>query len=292
MRLMINSMKRASFCVAACFFLTKITYAMDTQPLDFIAPSSTGPVFISYYFHNRMSEKSAIGDSELNTSLVVLRGVYWYRVGGYLASVQFAQPFGKFSSAIISGNRLENGDHQWGDTSILASITPLEDHENGRFIGAIGTLTIPVGSYRAGRALNLGGNRWAANFQVGGSYRIGTSNILELIGDTTVYGHNDDIGMSGLKLKQKPSYQINAWYSRVISGSAIVSVGYSYVRNGMQDIGGISLNNNRYEHRVKMGYGQSITNDLGVMLEVNRDIKVQHGMKRDLGLAVRFTKQF
>ena len=119
----------------------------------------------------------------------------------------------------------------WGAPSMDAQGFA-ELRENPRpIIGASVKVVAPTGKYDADRLINVGGNRWAAKFELGAMFPLTSKWLLELDAGTWVFEDNDDF-FRGFNREQKPIYSVSAHLVRRFSPGFWVSLDATGYRGG------------------------------------------------------------
>jgi hypothetical protein len=149
-------------------------------------------------------------------------------------------------------------------------------------IGASLKVLAPTGHYNPNRLVNVGSNRWAAKFKLGGVMPLKSKWLLELSASAWVFGDNDDFVQG--KKEQDPVYAFETNIIKRIRPGMWASLNASYYRGGRQTIGGEPLRDwqrnmklggtlafpfRRY-HAIKIGYATGVItrygNDFGQFL--------------------------
>jgi len=116
-------------------------------------------------------------------------------------------------------------------------------------IGASLKVLAPTGHYNSNRVVNVGLNRWAARFKLGGIFLIKPKLLLELSASAWWYGENDDYLLG--KKKQDPVYAVDANLIRRIRPGLWASLDVSYYHGGEQTVEGEPLRD--WQNNVKLG---------------------------------------
>jgi hypothetical protein len=141
--------------------------------------------------------------------------------------------------------------------------------------GALIELSLPLGQYDADELLNLGANRWAAQFGIPLSYGFGDSTIispdltlLEVTPSVTFFGDNTD-ATGGGTISQDPIFLVEAHLSRNLNRALWVSADAVYTYGGETTTNGVADDN------VKESLGLGAT--VGFALSPATQIKITYG---------------
>ena len=116
-------------------------------------------------------------------------------------------------------------------------------------IGASLKVLAPTGHYNPDRLVNVGANRWAARFKLGGTLLLKPKLLLDLSASAWWFGDNDDF-IQGKK-EQDPIYAVDANLIKRIRPGLWASLDISYFRGGRQTIDGEPLRD--WQSNVKLG---------------------------------------
>lgn len=143
--------------------------AADAQPRDFLPAPAGTHLGLLYYLYGKSNtfvdaDGNEIPGSGLDTNIGIARYVYFFDIGNMRADINVVQPFGGLSNMSIGGAPIESNDFALGDTSIVATVWPLNDPERNRYFAVATYLTLPTGEYDRDVA-SLGSNRWSVTVQ-------------------------------------------------------------------------------------------------------------------------------
>ena len=131
--------------------------------------------------------------THLNEQLGILRLIRYASLGGVEIAPQLILPYGSLYGGAIGGVPLP-GATGFADPILGLTEWLVNDHRHRRYVTATEYLTLPAGSYEPGRTLNLGGNRWVGDFQLGYHQGLGPRVALGFALDATFYGDNSRAG--------------------------------------------------------------------------------------------------
>lgn len=269
--------------------------AFDVDAGDYTAlPAGTTLAAVYYQSASRdalyANGSRVAGDNRLDSSVGILRGVHYMNVGGYTIDPQFLLPFGSLEGkGALSGLGRESGI---GDLILASTLWLVNQPERGTYFGLTPFLQLPTGDYDRNRALNLGENRWRLTLQGGFITPLADKLLLDVIGDVTVFGKNDDFGPTGAKLTQKAQYQLQTHLRYNLTPSWDVRLGLSHINGGETEVDGVSSNDRQRTSKFTIGSGYFITPTLQVLANYGRDISVENGFREDNRLNLRLLTLF
>ena len=274
--------------------------AVDLDALDLIpAPSGTNAILSYSTFTTRSRFVPESGptiktDTGLDSYVGILRYVHYTDIGGLPFAPQVLLPYGGLFNGSLGGQPLDNAAGI-ADPILAAPLWLVNNQESGTTFAVVPYLFLPIGTYHAGDALNLGENRWKANLQLGGTQALGHGFTLQASIDTMWYGANDDAISDGVgRLTQKNSYQGQVWlsYTPPADKSWNVAVGYSKTWGGEQSLDGTPTGSATKSDQVRLQLAKFVTPTFQIQGTLQRDLAVEGGFKEDLRASVRLLKLF
>lgn len=268
-------------------------HALDVEAGDYTALPAGTNLGLAYYQHAERNALYAAGNrapinAGLNSDVGLLRGVHFTELGGFIIDPQFILPFGKLDArndlAPVLGSSSGLGDLLVGAT--LWANKPTEKTH----LGFTGFVSLPTGSYDRNEALNIGENRWKLILQTGYITPLAANLTLDLVGDVTLHGRNDDYGPMGQSMKQRPVYQAQAWLRHHISSASDLRLGFSQVYGGRTEIDGVMQDNRLSTARMSIGGSHFITPTLQLLGTYGRDLSVREGLKESSRFQLRLLK--
>jgi len=199
-------------------------------------------------------------DSTINTGILAYARTLdlWGRTSNFLVNLPYS--WGT-TSGFLSGLPAERDFNDIGDLSVTLNVNLrgaptmtredfLEFRANPRpLIGASIKLIAPTGEYSSNRLINVGSNRWATRFKLGGVFILKPQWLLELSASTWVFGDDNDFIMG--KKEQDPIFALETNLIKRIRPGFWASLDLTYFRGGRQTIGGEPLRN--YQSNLKLG---------------------------------------
>ncbi len=275
-------------------WLTTAAYAWDAQPRDFV-PAPAGTNLGLFYYLGTTSDNfvdangNDLPGSSLDTNVWLARYVYFFDIGNMRADVNVLQPFGGLNNMSLGGTNIDSDEFSLGDTTLVGTIWPLNDPENGRYFAIATYLTLPTGSYSATEP-SLGSNRWSMAIQPGFLFNVAPKWSVDLAGDITIYGDNED-GPGGANVEKDPSYTALGWVNYHASDKTTLSVGATTSGGGAETVGGIQ-GADVTSTTVRVAWSQLLTPTTQFLMEVGHDVEAENTFERDTTVTLRLAKFF
>lgn len=283
--------------VATLSLFVSSAFAIDIQPRDYrLLPPGTN-LALAYYDYAHRGEvhidngPTYDSGTNLDSHVGILRYVHYTELAGLPVAVQTLVPFGRLSNGRIAGTGLD-GAGGFADPYLSVVIWPYHDAEAGTDVALASYTQVPLGSYDRDRVLNLGTNRWTQDFQAGLTQSLSPSLTWEIEGDLILYSPNGDANSTGQTLKQDPTFQLQSWLSYDLDPASYVAIGYNGYFGGKQDVGGTPNGFKTSLHQFRGTYARFVTPSVQVLGSLYRDVAVEGGFKRDIGMTLRLLKVF
>lgn len=273
---------------------TGAALAADAQPRDFLPAPAGTHLGLLYYLHGSSdtfvdSNGNDVPGSGLDTDIGIARYVYFFDIGDMRADINVVQPFGGLSNMSIGGVPLASDDFSLGDTSIVATVWPLNDPENNRYFAVATYLTLPTGEYEPGVA-SLGSNRWSMTVQPAYYFSLSPQWSVDLVGDVTIYGDNDN-GPGGVTIAKDPNFTALGWLNYHVSDVTTVSFGVSTTWGGEETWGGVARDESKVT-TVRAAWSQMLNPSTQMLVEVGADVDAENNFERDVEAVFRLAKFF
>jgi len=293
----------------AAAFSSAPGWAIDYEPLDWVpAPRGVQELALYYEYGAHDSYKNTLAgtfdsDTNLDSHIGIVRYIHYNKqdLFGHQWDWNIIVPFGSLRDGRIGGQDLGNAS---GVADPVASIGYwfINDPEHRRFLSFAPYITVPVGSYDKGKALNLGGNRWIYNFQGNLTQGFGEKLEMDVAAGWTWYGDNTKAGNGSQRLTQKTSYELYGWLVYDVTdavrgawdgaSNASVSIGYMGLFGGEQKIDGAANGQKARQDQVRLCYMMNFSPTVQGLLQVSRDVHVEGQFKQNFGLTARVVKAF
>lgn len=270
--------------------------AFDVDAGDYQAAPPGTTLALGYYQYATRSRLNVDGgrnitkDTRLDSHVGIARFVHYVNIGGFTVDPQILIPFGSLDHAKVGGARLESAQGI-GDPILAATAWFVNDKESKTWFGVTPFLSLPMGEYQDGKALNLGENRWKLTMQAGLVKGFGDF-TLDLLADTTWYGDNDEAGNGSQRLKQNNSYQLQSWLRYHISPETYIGAGYSKTFGGKQSLDGVYTGSKTDVDQARLTFGTFVTPSMQLLGVAATDLHVDGGFKEDFRLNLRLLKVF
>lgn len=284
-----------AFALAAAALGATGAHAVDVDAGDYTALPAGTNLGLVYYQHAERDKLYSAGNRVpinpgLTSDVGILRGVHFMDIGGYIVDPQFLLPFGRLKgkddlSSLGSGNGT-------ADLILAATVWLVNDAKAKTYFGLTPFLYLPTGSYDRNKALNLGENRWKFALQGGYITPLSDAVTLDLIGDVTVFGENNDYGARSQSLKQKPLFQGQAFLRYNISPVFDLRAGLSYTAGGENKIDGVKQDDRTASSKFTVGGAYFVTPTTQLLANFGRDLDVREGLKESSRINLRLLQIF
>lgn len=286
----------AAATVAALGIATPAS-ALDVEAGDYTALPAGTNLLLLYYQHATRDKLYSGGDRVpinpgLDSNIGLLRGVHYTDIGGYIVDPQFILPFGKLKGK--DDTAFLGSEDGIGDLIVGATVWLTKPGAKTHF-GITPFFQLPTGDYDRNRALNLGENRWKFILNTGYITEIAPGLTLDLVGDVTLFGKNDDVndGLGGItELKQKPQFQFQGFLRYNITPAFDVRGAVSYTTGGETEIGGVNQDNRQSLWKFNVGAGWFVGPTTQLLASYGRDLQVREGFKVDNQINLRVLQIF
>ncbi|RKS28261.1 outer membrane putative beta-barrel porin/alpha-amylase [Pseudomonas sp. WPR_5_2] len=269
--------------------------AMDVDAGDYTALPKDTNLGLLYYQHAERNALYADGHkvpihAGLDSDIGILRGVHFMQLGDYIVDPQFLLPFGN----VRAKDDLKDlgSDSGIGDLILAATVWLVNEPEKRRYFGITPFLFVPTGSYDKDNAINLGENRWKFTLQSGYITGLTDKVTLDLVGDVTFFGHNNDYGNAGVTQKQEPLYQGQAFLRYNFTERFDVRAGVSKLWGGESEIAGLDMNDKPGTSKYTVGTSYFITPSTQLMANYGQDMSVDSGFKEERRINLRLLQLF
>ncbi|WP_235839862.1 transporter [Derxia lacustris] len=290
-------MIRTTVAAAAAAALLAPACAMDVDAGDYTTLPVGTNLFAAYYQNASRDALYSRGErvpinARLDSQVGILRGVHVFDLGGHSADVQVLLPFGRLKGKDDTASL--GSDSGSGDLLLAAALWFSQPGDRVHS-GVTSFLSLPTGSYDRTRPLNLGENRWKLTLNGGVVAPLGDSLLLDLIGDVTVFGRNDDAndGAGGkTALTQKPQLQLQAWLRHAVAPALDLRAGFSDSFGGATKLGGVDQENRQATTKFAVGGGWFFTPTTQLLATWGRDLHVRDGFRENNRVNLRLLQLF
>lgn len=281
--------------------------AFDFQPFDWVPANPGTNVLLNYYeygkhdeFNNSMSGTVSYGTS-LDSHIGVVRYLHYDAIFDHPYIIDLIVPYGALANGKIGGEKLRSAS---GVADPVASFGYwlINQPEQQRYLSGVVFVTLPIGTYDKGRALNLGGNRWQTDVQVDFTQGFLDKFTIDVSGDWVSYGNNNEAGDGSQLLSQNATYDAYAWLSYDVTSTvrrampaavqASLSIGYAGTFGGRQKLDGMRTGARTEEQQIRISYSQFITRQWQGTVSISHDVTASGQFKQNFGVLLRVAKMF
>ena len=290
---------RAAGCIAtvatALLLQSGQSLAVDVDAGDYTALPPGTDLAMLYYQPVTRDELYADGDKApinagLDSQVGIARYVHFMDIGGYTVDPQFLLPFGKLEG---KDDTSFLGDASGlGDLILAATVWLVNEPEANTYFGITPFVIAPTGSYDNEDALNLGENRWQYILQAGYVTELMPNILVDLVGDVTFYGENDELGAAKDTLDQDPSYQLQGFLRYQMNPQWDIRTGISHTFGGETEVNGVSQDDEIETTKMTIGTAWFATPALQFKASYGTDLSVENGFKEKHRLNLRVLKAF
>ena len=279
--------------------------AVDYQPFDWVPlPAGTSVAMLYYEYGQRNAldnQLTGTTKARLDSHIAVARYLYYGRVFEHPYVLDVIAPFGSLTDGKVGASRLGSRSGV-GDVMVSAGFWFVDDPTRKRYLSAATFVSLPVGTYDHGRALNLGANRWENDLQVDFTQGLGERYTLDLSADWIVNGDNTEAGPKRQALSQNASYGAFAWLTRDVTsevrhvapgaGAAFLSLGWAGTWGGVEKLDGQRTGARTEEQQIRLAYSQFLTPSLEGTMSLSHDLSAKGQFNQEFGLLLRLAKIF
>lgn len=274
-------------------------HSVPIEPGDYIPLPGGSFIGVGYYnyAHSEKLNVEPVGDIKNDTSLNLnsglLRAVWYPKTSSLSYNVQLLMPFASVNSE-VAGARANTNGMQAGDPLFGAVVWPLNDPQNGRYLGLASITSFPLGSYDRFRAVSVGRNTWTENLQAVFVQQFKSGWQLDVAGDMIFYGDNNNYGTAaaGKTLSQANTYQLQLWLSKALTPATSAGIGYTITKAGQQKVDGQPNGLRTDYQQVRLFASHFINQSWQVLGEVNHAFATKGGFNQDFGVTLRVVKVF
>lgn len=291
-----NSFKHIATVTVMASAFTVQAAEIATDPGDYVPLPEGVNLGILYGQHTTRDEVYANGDKQpvnagLDTTIGLARFVHYTDIGGVIVDPQIIVPFGKVDLKEPMGGLDATSETGVGDPLVGATAWFVNDPGSQQWLGLSGFASVPVGQYDEDKGpVNIGENRWKGIFQAGYVKGFGDHWMVDLIGEYTVYGDNDDF--LGFRREQEDSQSIQAHFRYLFSQQTHVALSYYQDFGGETTVGGAQQNDELERNRWLATFATFPAPTIQLQVQAGQDIDVENGFKEDSRVNFRILKVF
>lgn len=270
--------------------------ALEVNAGDYEAFAPGTNLLVVYAQHADRSKLYSNGqrqssDANLRSDVGILRVVHVSKLAeNVVIDPQFLLPFGRLRAG---GDIAALGSASGiGDLILASPIKWVIDASSKDTVSFGPFLHLPTGRYDAADPLNLGENRWKLVTQLAYVRHFTDRWALDLVGDVTFHGRNDDFGPSNLSMKQDPRYELQAHVRYNVSAVTSAMVTLGAVTGGETEVAGVDQGDGLRTTYARVGFAHFFDPTIQLIVQYGRDLKVHSGFKEDDRFNFRFVKVF
>lgn len=267
-------------------------YAIDTDPLDYVAPVP-GVSVLGLYYGNWQSDKqyskgNKVGSNSIDLNYGVATYVKFHDVAGYVVGTKIVVPVSHLDISTLGGAKFSGSGV--GDPTFVFPAWFYRNSETRTYFAVTPRIQVPWGKYDKNAAINPGANRYTFVLQPGFTTGLTEKISWDLVGDAQFFGKNDDIAGGG-SLEQKPLYSLQTHLTYSIVPGLEASLGaYKYV-GGETKTRGVNNGDRTDTTTAIASLGYWFTRADNFLVQYRKDTSVENGAKFN-GLQLRYLHVF
>ena len=253
--------------ICACLLIPSASYA-DNLMRDYVAAPPNTLLSLLYYDHITSD------DSDYANELFLLREVYYFNVGSYLANAQIIVPFGHVSTE--SNSSLEDSSSGIGDAILLGSFWFVNDAKTKTYLAYSPYFFLPTGDYDQKQAVNMGDNRWAfreeVNFTKGWEVTPDHNLFFEVTTGFDFYTDNDEYA-GNKNLSKDPLFNLESHISYDLTKMLTLSFDYYGHWGGATAIDDVDQHNSANIQTLGSTLALNFAPGWQALIQYKRDVK-------------------
>jgi hypothetical protein len=268
------------------------------DPGDYTAlPPGTDLALVYGQFINRDKLKLPGGgelkdDTNLNTSVALLRYVHFTKLGPFVVDPQIIVPVGSVHDARVGRQNLGSSTGI-GDVLVFATIwfvnKPSDNYST--YLGFSPIVGIPTGTYDRNKAVNFGNNRWSFDPQIGFIQGLGKNVTLDLYGDVNFFTVNNDVGALSQRLTKKPVYHVQSWLRYALPDKkTTIAIGTASMWGGKEHLDGVYTGQRSERQQIRLAIQKFVAPKWQLELIGGRDVQSREGFNEAARIQVRVLK--
>lgn len=268
--------------------------AIDLQPNDLVAPPPNLNLLTLSYTELQKSNTFANGIQQPGNPIVTSQiGLLRYARSYELASLP-AVSFVQVSNGLITpGGSYSalSGSSGNGDLTFTTAIWPYANRQTRTYLGLAAYLIVPTGEYSNQQLLNMGGNRYSQDLQIGFQTPIMRNLDVAAAFDTQWFGANSQYGARNAQLTQQPLHTTQIGPIFTVNQTFTLAATYFYVQGAQTALNGV-LNQDTIQTQ---RYIVSVVANLPpgkVTLQYGQDLQTDNGLQENRRLSLRYALAF
>lgn len=292
-----TSIKAAAAIALLAASLARHAGALEVTAGDYEAPPPGTNLAVLYLQHADRSDfyvdGAKVSDNfRLRSTIGIARFIHVARLGGNaVIEPQAILPFGRLRTggdAAFLGNAGGSADAIVGaPVKVVLDTTTRDTVSVGPY------LYLPTGSYEADKGLlNLGEHRWKALLQLAYIRHFNASWALDLVGDVTIHGKNDNFGAQHAVRKQDPRYEAQAHLRYNLSPATVMSAGYGLISGASSEVNGVDQQDRTRTRYARLTAAHFIDATTQLQAQLGQDVAVANGFREKARVNLRLLKLF
>lgn len=265
----------------------------DDDPRDYIPAPPGTKLFLTYFKHtfgHKLYRDGHLENDDFNLvqNVVILRQVFFTKIGPFVVDPQFLVPAGE--AAVDTGGAHLSATGI-GDPILCGTAWLVNNPGTKTWLGLTPFLTVPIGDYDNDRALNMGSNRWIFKGEAGFVKGLGEKTYFDLVAAYEIYGNNNDFGSDSVTQKQEGVATLEAHLSYDLAKDIFASLDYYGHFGGETKVDGVKQNDSLNNHAAQVTVALAMPAAYQLLVQYRRDFEVKSGPKTDT-FGVRFLHAF
>lgn len=272
--------------VCTCLLLPAVASA-DNNMRDYVAAPPDTLLSLLYHYHitgdtlNTNGKKAA--DVDFAEELSLVREVYYFNVGSWLANAQVIVPFGHASLEAAGADQSSSGV---GDIILLGTVWFVNRPATKTYLAFSPYFFLPTGEYDNRQSLNMGANRWGFreefNFTKGFEVIPNHTAYFEVtVGEDFFTTNHDYLG--GQDLSQDPIFNLESHLSYDLLKDWAVSFDYYGHWGGSSDLVGRKVDNSDVNSQTIGGtLAYNFAPGWQALLQYRQDVKNENGIDAEV----------
>lgn len=274
-------MKKGVLALICTYLLIPAVGFADNLMRDYIAAPPNTLLSLLYYSH------AEVDDADVAADVFLLREVYYFNVGSYLANAQIIVPFGQveIDSAVAP---LDDSSTGIGDTILLGTFWFVNNAKSKTYFAFSPYFIMPTGDYDDNQAVNLGNNRWIFkeefNFTKGFEIVPDHNLYFEVTTAVDFFTDNDDF-RGNQTLSNDPQFNLESHISYDLTKSLALSLDYYGHWGAASEVDGVDQHDSLNTQSLGTTLAYNFAPGWQFMLQYRQDVQVEGGAEEQKVLA-------
>jgi hypothetical protein len=289
----VNALNRSipGAALVAALLAATPALAIDTDPLDFVAPPAGADVAALYYGSwssaRQYAKGSPAGEANVHSNYGVLTYVHFFDVLGTVAGAKVVVPAAHVDVTTPAGATASGAGI--GDPTLVFPIWLLARPGSRTYFAIVPRIQLPLGAYDRNR-ISPGAHRFTYALQPGFTTGLTERLSLDVVGDVQLFGKNGDVAGGGSS-SQKPLLSVQGHLTYDVGGGLGASVGGYQYWGGETRTRGVSNSDRVQTTTVVAGLNDWATKSTSLQFQYRTDVAVENGSRFD-GFQFRFLSVF